>query len=366
MNNYHPTIFLSSTFSDLKNHREILLDTFRKFQLPCIAMEDFGARPKNSLEECIKAVQQANIFVLIIGTKYGTCPDGKVSITELEYEAAVFNKLDVYVYLINEEKHKVKAIHVENDDKRKKLKDFIKKLSDNHIYAKFDSPEDLVVTISSDMVRVVTAYEVDKRIEDMLEKEKSTQQSHGIGGYSYDLEQNHIKIDNEFISKIKSRDKYSEHMVGLYLATHISENNYDVIKGFVSLEASSWRSLVFFLTDIGVDEEKLSNEIRTTFDLDYLRLLIKLSGDLKLNNTLDAICVATRSVNGSYLMEIVNKYRHIATPFFQVVTESLSKMHDLDISLLNSHMVKSDELNQYQAYTAFKKAKKTFQAKQNV
>ncbi|PAU78379.1 DUF4062 domain-containing protein [Halomonas salipaludis] len=358
MKNYRPTIFLSSTFSDLENHRKILLDTFRKFQLPCIAMEDFGARPGNSLEECIKAVQQADLFVLIVGTKYGSCPDGDVSITELEYQAAIIKKLDVYVYIINEKEHSIKAIHVENDEKREKLRKFIGKLSDNHIYAKFDSPEDLVVTLSSDMVRVVTAYEVEKSIADMLEKQKYTQQSYVAAEFSYDLEQSQLKIDNEFMSKIRSRKKFSEHMIGLYLATHISEDNFEVLKGFVSFEAATWRSLIFFLTDSGINEEKISQEIICTFDLDYLRLLIKLSGDLSLQGTLDSICIAARSVNGSCLMEIVNKYRYIATPFFQVVSDSLSNMKNIDIFLLEIHMEESKKSNHYQAYNAFKNAKK--------
>ena len=356
MNLRHPTIFLSSTFKDLKIHREHLLNLFRKFQLPCIAMEDFGARSKNSLKECTKAVKEADIFVIILGTMYGYCPDGDLSITEIEYDTAINNDLDVY-YLIDESEHSVLPIHIDTDENREKLILFRQRLIQNHVYSKFNSPEDLVASVSTDMVRIVTAHEVDRRIGEMLEEQKRTLKTFEEGGYSFDLRSKRVTINKDFLGKTNSKARFSECIVGLYLATHISEGKFKVLKGFLTFEGSTWRSLILFLKEFGVDEKKLSQEIINTFDLDYLRLLIKLAGSLNLSNCIDAICVATSSVNGSGLMELVGKYRYIATPFFQVAAEALADMEKVDFNLLEKHLIQSKKAKHWQAYKAFKKAK---------
>ena len=87
------TIFLSSTFEDLQVHREYLLEVFKKLDLPWIAMEVFGSRPSNPLIESIKAVKECDIFVIILGTMYGSCPNSDISITESEYNTAIENNL---------------------------------------------------------------------------------------------------------------------------------------------------------------------------------------------------------------------------------------------------------------------------------
>ena len=357
MNLKRPTIFLSSTFKDLRIHREHLLNVFRKFQLPCIAMEDFGSRPKKSLEECKKAVKEADIFVIILGTMYGYCPNGDISITEIEYETAIISGLDIYAYLIDENEHSVLPIYIDTDENRQKLKLFRQRFIQNHVYSQFNSPTDLVAAVSTDMVRIVAAYEVSRKIGEMIEGQKETLQITEKGGYSFDLSPKRVIINKDLFGKTNSKVMFSECMVGLYLATHISEGNFEVLEGFLSFEGSTWRSLVFFLKEFRVDENKLSQEIINTFDLDYLRLLIKLAGSLKLQNCIDAICVATRSVNGSGLMELVGKFKFIATPFFQVVADALANMEQVDFDLLEKHLSLSKKSNHWQAYKAFKKAK---------
>jgi hypothetical protein len=52
-------------------------------------MEVFGARPGTPLEESLAEVDASDLLVGIYAHRYGTTPDGVVSITEREYDRAV-------------------------------------------------------------------------------------------------------------------------------------------------------------------------------------------------------------------------------------------------------------------------------------
>lgn len=87
-------IYLSSTFEDLKEHRRIIYDMLRKVRHDVIAMEDYVAADRRPVEQCLKDVQEADIYVGFFGFRYGYVPpEGhgnpkQLSITELEFQHA--------------------------------------------------------------------------------------------------------------------------------------------------------------------------------------------------------------------------------------------------------------------------------------
>ena len=85
-------VFLSSTAKDLTAHRDAVFERLRRTGLfHCVRMEDFGPQDASAVEFCRKQVQDAEIFVGLIGLRRGCEPDGdnaKRSITEMEYDCA--------------------------------------------------------------------------------------------------------------------------------------------------------------------------------------------------------------------------------------------------------------------------------------
>ena len=92
------TIFLSSTWADLKTHREMVLFTLAKLRRWVEAMEYFGALPGEPLDECLDAVRKADTYVAIIGTRYGSKDRHGVSITQREYEEAFQHRKRILIY----------------------------------------------------------------------------------------------------------------------------------------------------------------------------------------------------------------------------------------------------------------------------
>ena len=138
-------IFISSTYLDLKDYRHEVWDLLQlyKEKVSIRGMERFGARKTSSLETCINEVKKSDIYIGIIGVSFGSVhkESGK-SYTQLEYEAAVENDCDIWIYLMDEENSKVhpSVIDYKNHDGLEKFKTI---LMNNHTYDDFKDPGDL-------------------------------------------------------------------------------------------------------------------------------------------------------------------------------------------------------------------------------
>jgi hypothetical protein len=74
-----PNIFISSTISDLHHLRDAVRDTIQEFHYTPRMSEygDLGYLPTiSAIESCCQSIKECQLFILIIGKKYGT-PDKK-------------------------------------------------------------------------------------------------------------------------------------------------------------------------------------------------------------------------------------------------------------------------------------------------
>lgn len=142
-----PNVFISSTFSDLKNHRKQLWNTLEKFEVNILGMEKFGARKEDSLTTCLKEVESCDIFILIVGMRFGTTDKkSQKSYTWLEYEKAYELDKDILVYLIDEYEGEIKVSDFDKENYQK-LIDFKEILKENHTIDSFINVNDLVTKI---------------------------------------------------------------------------------------------------------------------------------------------------------------------------------------------------------------------------
>jgi hypothetical protein len=82
-------IYISSTYSDLVEHRQQVYDILRKMRCDVIAMEDYVATDERPLDKCLADVASCDVYVGIFAWRYGYIPPGQErSITELEYRKA--------------------------------------------------------------------------------------------------------------------------------------------------------------------------------------------------------------------------------------------------------------------------------------
>lgn len=93
-------IYISSTYSDLIDERNAAVEAVLRLRQHAIAMEHYVATDQRPLEKCVSDVQSSDIYVGIIGWRYGFIPDGHdKSITHLELEAATAAKIPRLIFL---------------------------------------------------------------------------------------------------------------------------------------------------------------------------------------------------------------------------------------------------------------------------
>ena len=102
-----PTIFISSTCYDLKQVREDLKDFFEQNYGFITMLSEFDSFPIDpcigTFENCLNNVDTlADIFVLIIGKRYGYVMDSGKSITNLEYLHAKSKGIPLFVFVDKE------------------------------------------------------------------------------------------------------------------------------------------------------------------------------------------------------------------------------------------------------------------------
>ena len=85
------SVYISSTFNDLKNFRQAIINcivSLGDYYKP-VSMEFYDAEDAHFVKKCLDDVEACNIYILILGKRYGYIPKGFTkSITELEYDKA--------------------------------------------------------------------------------------------------------------------------------------------------------------------------------------------------------------------------------------------------------------------------------------
>ena len=125
-------VMVSSTFTDLKQHRAALLRAIDGQELKPVVMENDSAKPDvDVLGSSLRMVQKASAYVGVISHKYGQIPEDPnrnpdgLSLTELEFNEAQRLDRPVLIFIMGDD-HAVKRADVEKDpEKIKKLEAFL-------------------------------------------------------------------------------------------------------------------------------------------------------------------------------------------------------------------------------------------------
>lgn len=94
-------VFVSSTFCDNAQRRKVVQDAVTMAGMVWHGMEIFTAEKMPTKDACLKYAGEADLFVGIIARRYGWQPDGDLSITEMEYDAAKVAGKDCFMFQLD-------------------------------------------------------------------------------------------------------------------------------------------------------------------------------------------------------------------------------------------------------------------------
>jgi|APHig6443717497_1056834.scaffolds.fasta_scaffold79631_1 hypothetical protein len=150
------TVFISSTYKDLKPHREQIWRVLQDFDVDITGMEAFGARRSTPLQTCLDEIDSSDIYIGIISMCYGSIDDitGK-SFTQLEYEKAREKGIEILIYLIDENNGEVKTGFIDFGDNYLRLHNLKKILKRNHTIDFFINEIDLGQKIHKRLEKII-------------------------------------------------------------------------------------------------------------------------------------------------------------------------------------------------------------------
>ncbi len=116
------SIFISSTYEDLKEERQALVGVALENNFIPVGMEQFHAAPTSQWNVITKMIDECDFYLLVIGGRYGSIDEETgISYTEKEYNYAKIKGLPVLV-LIKESSAIVESEKDTGDDKYDKMK----------------------------------------------------------------------------------------------------------------------------------------------------------------------------------------------------------------------------------------------------
>lgn len=317
------TVFLSATFEDLEAHRNRVLEVLDKLKLLKKSMEYFGARSSKPLAVCLSEVRESDIYIGILGMRYGSVArDGK-SFTELEYEEALAHKKTILIYLLDEGRHPVVPEYVDRGESAIRLVAFKEKLKSEHTCSYFRSPDHLAAQLAADL-----ANNMDRSQHKASSATKSDL-SHLLveAGFIFSKEFQIVvplEKDNER-DGFRFGDKDLEAlMAAAFLGQCLRNRKFEILEHFDSVRQEIWEPLIYFLTRSGLDQTALAAEILNCSDSLRLRLLIKIAGRLRAIACVEAIC--KRLFDRVPHQRIIQEFQIEVTPFNKVVEEALRDM----------------------------------------
>ena len=150
-------IYISSTYSDLVEHRQQVYDILRKMRYDVIAMEDYLATDRRPLDKCLADVASCDVYVGIFAWRYGYIPPSQErSITELEYRQAGESGLERLIFLLDEDAPWPRKYmdEVTGDEERgQRIKALRQELMTAHLLQFFKSPEKLAGQVAASVAK---------------------------------------------------------------------------------------------------------------------------------------------------------------------------------------------------------------------
>lgn len=160
MNEKKYQVFISSTFSDLKEERRKILDILLMADCIPAGMEAFVATDNEQFEVIKKVIDLCDYYVLIIGKRYGSINEATgISYTEMEYEYAKQQSIPVLVFAIDDSVD-LPEDKIETDpNKIEKLKRFRENALNNRLASMWKDNGDLAGKVAISIMQAKTEIE---------------------------------------------------------------------------------------------------------------------------------------------------------------------------------------------------------------
>lgn len=151
-------VFVSSTFADLKDERQKVMQTLMKMDCIPAGMELFPATDEEQFEFIKRIIDDCDYYLLIIGGRYGSLTAQGISYTEQEYEYALERGLKV-IALLHKNPDQIPFDKSEqNPELRDRLQAFRDKASKGRVVEYWQNADELRGIVALSMINTIKLF----------------------------------------------------------------------------------------------------------------------------------------------------------------------------------------------------------------
>jgi hypothetical protein len=140
-------VFVSSTFSDLKEEREKVLQAILQLRAFPSGMELFPAADDEQFEFIKREIDSSDYYVVIIGGKYGSVDESGISFTEKEYEYAQSVGKPVLAFIVRDVGKLIGDKLEKKEQLRLKLQAFTERAKKSKLVNFYSNPDELKASV---------------------------------------------------------------------------------------------------------------------------------------------------------------------------------------------------------------------------
>lgn len=151
-------VFVSSTYADLREERQKVIQTLMEMDCIPAGMELFPATDEEQWEFIKRIIDDCDYYILMIGGRYGTLTSEGISYTEKEYDYAISKGLKVLAF-IHESPEDIPLRKSDTDpDLRAKLEKFRNKVAKNRLVKMWSDASQLPGLIALSLTKTMKVY----------------------------------------------------------------------------------------------------------------------------------------------------------------------------------------------------------------
>lgn len=222
--------FISSVYESLRDERSLVIDTLLDYKVFPICMEHFTVSSNGKFKDIEDRIDEADIFILILGERYGSTDEYGISWTEREYRYALKTHKQILAIICDELDAMLKLDYESLKPEQKKQVDFCKSISFARTVSNDLTVERIVAQFLSQLDYSRFAGWVrgkpEKISESVLEEWRSNHRAFDLAGTWYHV---HLSPDDEKYIRVGTINIRQSFDPDNYQKLYLDGYNYSVI-----------------------------------------------------------------------------------------------------------------------------------------
>ena len=147
-------VFVSSTYKDLSDERQEVMQALLELDCIPVGMELFPAADDDQWTLIKRLIDDCDYYILIVGGRYGSLNKEGISYTQMEYEYALSKEIPIISFLHKNPENISVGKSEKDDEKKQKLESF-KKLAQQKMCRYWENPSDLGSQVSRSLIKLI-------------------------------------------------------------------------------------------------------------------------------------------------------------------------------------------------------------------